>query len=70
MMQRDIIADEITGIRCENCIHLRIYEDNSEDIRHPFGTCTLGFEIEKIAVMEWKPSNICKKFVFGEPTFC
>ena len=55
--------------KCEECEHLTIYEDASEDMRLPFGNCSLGFEIKNVGIMAWEPNTDCGKFSLGEPNF-
>lgn len=56
-------------MRCENCIFANIYEDTSEDMRHPDCFCSKDHEIKKIGFMKWIPEHQCLDYQEGEPEY-
>lgn len=61
---------DTSKIKCNNCINLKIYEDQSEDMRKPFAICKLDNKIKEIGIFDWIPYNInCDDFKDGEPDY-
>lgn len=53
---------------CNDCHHLRIFEDQSEDMRRPFACCSLDHEVVELGIYDWASLEItCPSFQAGEP---
>ena len=60
-------------MRCDDCVHCIIYEDQSEDMRPPSAACSKGHEIVNGGIMRWTrllpKEEKCEDYQEGEPEF-
>jgi len=60
---------EDRDVRCEDCVFANVYEDRSEDMRHPSCWCSKDHEIIQIGFMEWIPELQCSDYQKGEAQY-